>query len=403
MTAGPAIAPRAASPSHASKRRPALDGFRGLAILLVITHHALAGRPDDSASAFEWILRGAASTFWVGVDCFFVLSGFLITGILLDTRGRARALRNFLARRVLRTFPLYYAVVFVCFVVLPPIFGEGMLSELSTRQGWFWLHASNFYNVLHNIVRSDGPPVGWMSTFWSLSVEEQFYFAWALTVAIVAPARLWVVALFGLALTLGLRVALAQSSYGDVIYYLTFTRLDALFLGSLLAIWSRHGLGDRRAHVVAARVIFGGAFVAFCFPSVGIHGSSFFGETLRYSLAALLFASLLVLALDADRHPRSLLDRVFTLPPLRACGKYSYAMYMFNKPIIAGVWILLMGTGAPRVLGRDGALLALVTLATLLSLAASFVSWHALEKHCLALKRYFETRAPTESESPSGA
>jgi len=376
-----------------SRRHPALDGFRGLAILLVIAHHSLAGRPDDSASAFEWILRGAASTFWIGVDCFFVLSGFLITGILLDTRGREHALRNFLARRVLRTFPLYYAVVFACFVVLPPIVGDGMLRDLSTRQTWFWLHVSNFYNVLHNIVRDDGPSVGWMSTFWSLSVEEHFYFAWALVVAVVAPARLGVVALFGLAATLGLRVALARSSLGDVIYYCTFTRLDALLLGSLLAMWWRHGLADGKSHVTAARAIFALAFCAFCIPSVGLDSSSLFGQTIRYTLAAVLFASLLVLTLDSERNPRSLLYRGFSLRPLRACGKYSYAMYVFNKPIIGGVGMLLVWTRAPLVLGREGTLLTLFTLAVLLSFAAAFVSWHALEKHCLKLKRYFETRA----------
>src|SRR4051812_39004746 len=97
---------------------PALDGLRGIAILLVLFHHFTIYRPDRGLD--KWLANIPAAG-WIGVDVFFVLSGFLITGILLDARDRRHYFRNFYARRALRIFPLYYLVVFVGLILLPKL------------------------------------------------------------------------------------------------------------------------------------------------------------------------------------------------------------------------------------------------------------------------------------------
>ena len=101
---------------------PALDGLRGIAIILVMLHHFTFSAPrltDYVPNLIDARIGEVIFFFWTGVDLFFVLSGFLITGILLDTRGTKRYFTNFYARRILRIFPLYYLVLFLAFVVLP--------------------------------------------------------------------------------------------------------------------------------------------------------------------------------------------------------------------------------------------------------------------------------------------
>src|SRR5262249_27080664 len=156
----------------------------------------------------------------------------------------------------------------------------------------------NFYSIFHNVLHADGPPVGWMSTFWSLSVEEHFYLGWALVVALVGASRLGLAAIAGFAGTVGLRVALALSPYSAAIYRCTFTRLHAILPGSALAIVTRRPGGLGRAPSGAPFVL-AASFFAFGWTE----DASFFGQTLRYAMPALFFASLLVLILDAEARP----------------------------------------------------------------------------------------------------
>ncbi|HLL88149.1 MAG TPA: acyltransferase, partial [Tepidisphaeraceae bacterium] len=161
---------------------PALDGLRGLAILLVMVSHYVA--PPAGGGRWGLVFRRAADAGWVGVDLFFALSGFLITGILLDAKGKPGFFRNFFARRTLRVFPLYYGVLFVVCVLLPAL---GLLKlGVPLSQRWLWLYATNLFPLLRS---ADGAgfffPNSWdlqFGHFWSLAVEEHFYLAWPLVV-----------------------------------------------------------------------------------------------------------------------------------------------------------------------------------------------------------------------------
>jgi len=170
--AAPAPAKKSSLPSHI----PALDGIRGLAVLLVFYCHTTL---IDPGGALGKLFVSSSRISWAGVDLFFVLSGFLITGILFDAKGKDFYFRNFYARRTVRIFPLYYAFLLVALVLLPIVtpasLADVYLHEFPTQKVWYWLYLSNFYQAFH-------PTHHLVFVSWSLAIEEQFYLCWPLVV-----------------------------------------------------------------------------------------------------------------------------------------------------------------------------------------------------------------------------
>jgi len=152
------------------KHVPVLDGIRGLAILLVLIHHfAIAGvtLPDSFPGR---VAQGLTQSAWIGVDLFFVLSGFLITGILYDTRESLNYFRAFYARRFLRIFPLYYGFLFVVMAFTRPL-----QIDWGGRQFLYLTYLDNALIVKHVFSQPLSPFFN-LNYLWSLAVEEQFYF-----------------------------------------------------------------------------------------------------------------------------------------------------------------------------------------------------------------------------------
>ena len=145
---------------------PALDGVRGIAIAMVLLHHC--GWP-----------RVFGEGGWIGVDLFFVLSGYLITGILADTRESVGRGRSFYVRRALRIFPLYYAVLFALFVVAPIVhpISWAQYRALVPEQAWYWTYLSDW-----RMAFAHPPTVTLLGHFWTLSIEEQFYWVWPVVI-----------------------------------------------------------------------------------------------------------------------------------------------------------------------------------------------------------------------------
>jgi peptidoglycan/LPS O-acetylase OafA/YrhL len=158
-----------------SQRITNLDGIRGIAVLWVMLHHfQLYGEGFPPTTFLDRQVERLTISGWIGVDLFFVLSGFLITGILLDSKSNTGYFRKFYMRRFLRIFPLYYGFLFAFMFVLPLIDPEGAEFQLQFKeQIWYWTYLINWKLATIYVSEYIG-----ISHFWSLAIEEQFYLVW---------------------------------------------------------------------------------------------------------------------------------------------------------------------------------------------------------------------------------
>ncbi len=363
------------------ERVPALDGIRGMAILLVLAAHGVAFlRPTPGNALLHLLAFG-----WCGVDLFFVLSGFLITGILIRTREAVNRASSFYARRVLRIFPIYYLTLIVLFgigVFSPAMRSMVRLTSVSERAIFFgylqnWLLIWN--PMLHSAV----------GHFWSLAVEEQFYLIWPLVVWKLRPRSLVRVCVVASVCALLLRILLV-SHFGPHfwIHALTPTRGEGLLIGSALAAVSvlRREIPTRALVFMAA---IGGAILAFIFFSApGEFIDTDAGPymyTVGVTALGLLFGALVG---SSQRH-------VSVLTPLLACiwlrsfGKYSYGLYVYHVPVYLIVTQVLaseLRIDFPLPVAQAG-LYVLFLISLCYGLA--WLSFRLLEGRLLLLKRHF--------------
>ncbi len=362
-----------------------LDGLRGLAILMVMVYHFCLTLPGFQESAVPAPLQ-LAQAGWMGVDLFFVLSGFLITNILIETRSTQHYFRNFIARRTLRIWPLYYVSLLVLLVLLPLATHQvpDTLRSMQDKQAWFWLYAANWLFALE---RGFGHTSG--GYFWSLAVEEQFYLIWPLVVLLLSNRALLRTSLCLLTLSLALRVVLVRAGVDtNSIYVMTLTHLDGLAVGSSLAVCLRDGLLSARVRrfVPLAAVV---AFIGIVIARI-LDGEYFFWgkatASFGYSCIAVLFGTLLVYALGGGRALG--LNRFLTSRFMTKTGKYSYALYMVHVPIATAAESAITPILAPR-LGTAPTFAVFAIAVFGLSWLTAVLSWHLFEKRVLALKRYF--------------
>lgn len=384
------------------QRLPVLDGLRGLAILLVMQYHfwgllpGIIGRRSTRRLDVELLrLFGAG---WCGVDLFFVLSGFLITGILYDSRHSSSYFTSFYARRILRVVPLYYVFLAIVLLVLPHIPGLArnlQLEALAKVQAFYWTYTVNIAQALTGL--SAGIPVV-HSQFWSLAVEEQFYLLWPAVVLscarrrqLMAVCAVLVVAAFALrclfVLNDGFQVF--DSTAG---YFLLPCRIDGLAAGGYIALALRGEPTTVRRLARIAPFVAGTAVAVLA--GLYLTQKRFFPadapvQTVGLSALAGFFGALLVLAITSRRDRP--LHRACANPVLRTFGKYSYALYVFH---LAVAFQVMAHIGAQRwrqpVAGSYVVTNVIFsTLATAASLGIAWLCWYLLEKPILGLKRYF--------------
>ncbi|MFG0336146.1 MAG: acyltransferase family protein [Maioricimonas sp. JB049] len=389
--------PRPFNPAPSQHCAP-LDGVRGLAILSVFTYDCLK-IPNDGSSISLGV-RWLSTAGWSGVDLFFVLSGFLITGILLDTRGRKGYLGSFFMRRAVRILPLYYVTLLVVFGILPPTLAalraspevQQAYAELSADQAWFWGYLQNWMVA----IRQSWPENNALNHFWSLAVEEQFYLVWPFVVLCLPRRSLTVACLLACLLGPVARLGLLWWGVAPLsVYVSTLTRLDSLCAGALLAI----GIRDARMYPRIARsalpVAVVGAFAVAALDIVWpvLRYEMYGMHTVGHTLLAIVFTG--VIAAAATVPPDHLLARVLTIRPLTRLGLYSYAIYVLHRPVYRVVQSFEWSGLSPTVRGY-----AIFAVSLALSVAVAAVSWIALERPMLSLKRYFprpgEERGPRE-------
>lgn len=348
-------------PSHIR----ALDGFRGTAIVLVLLFHLF---PFYKMFAFGWM----------GVDLFFVLSGLLITGILIDSKGEPNYYTRYLAKRVLRIFPLYYAFLVLFFIVFPLVGLADQIpdfSYLSDHQPWYWAYLQNWLVLFDE----NFPQANFLSHFWSLAIEEQFYVFWPLVVYITPRNRMLYVCLLFIMISLMLRITLIAFDVSTVkAYVFTFSRLDGHCIGAAIATMLRiPHLQEKLNHITKPVMI---TTAVLTLAVIGVGRSLSFAHpafaTVGYTVIDLFFGACMVFALSS--HTGNLIKAVAENFILVFFGKYSYGMYVYHIPVYFLVQNYLNGiVDKPLIVS----LLALFG-----TIVAAMVSFHAFEKHFLKLK-----------------
>lgn len=373
---------------------PELDGIRGIAILAVMAVHFIAAQVKVAHNGVERLAEAITGYGMWGVDLFFGLSGYLITGLLADTRESPKYFSTFYMRRTLRIFPLYYGVLFVLVVLLPRALLERYAPEaLQIRdvQLWLWAYLTNVY-----VAKQGSFAIPYVSHFWTLAIEEHFYLMWPLIVRLASRRAAIVVAIV---LSLGAvasRVILAFTVQNELwAHVFTPCRLDALCIGSAFALWVRgpEGWSVLRRAVRALPFVVLAMLALKALPSEGRPHQV--GLVLKEFLLAILCA----VFVSTAAWPRGFapMRAALRFRPLMLMGKYSYGLYVFHA-IIAYYFGVHGGVEYfARLAGSHTAGLFLQALAgSVLSLAIAVVSFHAYETPFLRLKRLFRAEPARE-------
>ncbi len=361
----------------------ALDGLRGVAIAAVVAFHYLTYTHHNPVVAE---IVGISRAGWLGVDLFFVLSGFLITGILLRSRSSPTYYRDFYIRRTLRIFPLYYAVLAIAFLLLPwvPGIASDSFAQLQSRQWGLWLYATNIVNAAENdlVFVSD---VFEANHFWSLAAEEQFYLLWPALVRILGAQRVFWVGTAIVTASFAFKAAIPVSHSTMMLL-----RSDGLVLGGIVAAalanptWAPMVVTAARRATPILTLAIVGLYVA----RGGLAHDDAWANQAGISFVALASAALLVTVLHT--RPGDCLDRVLSLRPLVCLGRYSYGIYvihwafdpLFDRTI--GAWMTTLSCGVRFI---DS--MTVVAVETALAVGLAALSFHFFEMRFLVLKDRF--------------
>jgi peptidoglycan/LPS O-acetylase OafA/YrhL len=367
----------------------ALDGVRGLAIILVMFHHF-----EGRVPACNIVIRSIKLIFsfgWVGVDLFFALSGFLITGILLDTRQADNYFEAFYARRVLRIFPLYYSVLIVILVAAALRHPRPHDAPLVADQKLYFVYLTNW------LVLWKGKWGGILGHFWSLAVEEQFYLIWPLCVWLLASRKLAKLAVAGSIVAFSIRIFwIAHTGPDQAIVMATVTRMDSLLCGALGAILFREAEALNFVRrwlpwVASVTILAFAGGVGLTQMVRGPGGDLLFAETLGFSLLALGFSSL-ILHVAAGDGEATLFQRLLRHRTLTDFGKYSYGIYVYHVPILGACEFMIYKSFLKAFVNDFwfGALYFVLLFSV--SFLVAKISYLYFERYFLTLKRHFEAR-----------
>jgi peptidoglycan/LPS O-acetylase OafA/YrhL len=339
---------------------PQLDGLRGIAILIVLLGHLLA---------FPWGINktqfGAIAP--LGVDLFFVLSGFLITGILLRVKDKEHYFRNFYARRALRTWPIYFLLLIFMWGI-----ANGHIRALAIPSYLHWqVYACYTQNLVYYQIGR--VPLMPLAITWSLAAEEQFYLVWPILLRLIPNRALSMYLVPVILVAPVARVILLH--YGIDAYYSPICRFDAMAMGALLSVWItlKTPTAEKVTRVAAAMIGLAvlGAVISYYTGAIHIMISSF---------ASVIFTSITALSLES----RWLIG-ILNHSVLRYTGKISYCLYLCHT--IVGYLIFTIYPHDDLTTGvlRTGLIL-------LTSYAIATASWFGFESQILRLKPFFESR-----------
>ncbi len=365
-------------------RIPQLDGLRGIAIGLVLLHHYIYQMHPSMPDALSAILFPVAELGWSGVDLFFILSGFLIGGILVDAKESVNYYRTFYIRRVFRILPIYLLLVLLGFLLVElGAHASGAMSGISLHPApwrYYLTFTQNFYFASHSDVLS------YLQITWSLAVEEQFYLTLPLLVRRVDRDKLLAVAV-GMVVFFGvLRSVLYWNGYINAMqsYVLPFCRFDSLFIGVACAMLMRNrNLFTRLQKYpripAAAAIGLGGVFF---FMDHHLWGRSILLHMTGFTIIGLFYAAVMMLVLV---HPEGVISRALRYKLLISLGTISYCVYLIHGYVLIVIEHLLRLAVRLSVVEMWAAIL----LGAAITLLLAQGSWVLFESRMIALGHSF--------------
>lgn len=348
------------------KQIPELNGLRGSAFLFVFLFHTLRLPPTHFLSkAANAVCRSG----WLGVDLFFVLSGFLITRILSDYREELHRYRVFYTRRALRIFPIYYLVVLFVFFVTP-VFTD-FFAPLEQLKLYFFTYTYNLWVVFTDTWAK----VGALDHFWSLCIEEQFYLVWPFIVFHLPHRKLKKFCIFVFVLSLFVKVTIAsQVSDWFVIYVFPLGRLEGFACGAFVAVLHEEGCVNGKNHARLALILLGAVLLALGIMLNGFYMRDKTMVAAIPAIASVFFASIVYLLMTEGD---SLMKKLMRGRVLAFFGRYSYGLYVYHYII----WYVLISCFPLTKKAVSTSLVVMV-----MSLPVSILSYHLYEKMFLRLK-----------------
>jgi peptidoglycan/LPS O-acetylase OafA/YrhL len=386
--------PTGPGPSVAIARRiPALDSVRGIAILMVLLYHSNQGGFDTGlVGRFVGRLLRLGNG---GVDLFFVLSGFLITGVLLDAKGSPRYFRNFYVRRILRIWPLYYAVLVVTFLLLPA-FRVPIDPVAAKYQFWLWAQGTNLIQAL-----KDSDLFAKLSHFWSLAVEEQFYLFWPVLLFFCDRKIAIRVCFSFILLAWACRLGFVLAGHSVAAVVLMPCRMDSIAMGALIALLARKPGGARGLVPFAAMsfIVAGGLMLSlFCLGVVTLGDEAKLLS--HFFLDMWLFGGVLILAIHSSSV--TLWGRFWKSNFLRFFGKYSYGLYILHYPAYGLVYRVFFVEGLSEKFPSPALMqIGYIACGIGASLLAALASWHLGERQMLRLKDILAPNPPDRHRAVS--
>lgn len=377
------------------RRIPELDGIRGIAILLVlIWHYGICQVTTEPNTLLAYVKKSLSFT-WSGVDLFFVLSGFLIGGILLDNKESPNYFKTFYIRRVCRIFPLYFLwlalFIIIVYAEVFPIFSRlNNISWLFQKSVPVWSYATFTQNIAMMYNGGFGPH--WLGITWSLAVEEQFYFFLPFVIYFLSLQKLPSMLLFIIFAAPILRVILFHYClYGWFASYILMPcRADALLLGVLSAYLIRQEFFVHYM-VVYQKLLYGLltlSLLGICFLLYeGQSIDSFAMSSFGYSLLAIMYSCFLLIAITEKR---GLITVIVQNRLLGKLGIIAYGVYIFHQGI-SGLLHAALLDQVPQI--SRGVDLAVTCAALVITLMISYLSWTFFEKPFMVLGHSFRYKA----------
>ena len=350
------------------KYYPGIDGLRGLAVILVLIYHNVFYLEITWYGQF-------------GVDLFFVISGFLITEILLKSISSAKYFTSFYGRRVMRIFPIYYLCLAIIFFILPDqLLLEASLKVSRTDQWWFWTYLQNWFYATHGRPEGTAP----LTHFWTLAVEEQFYLLWPPIIFLIRDLKKLLVICIAILIIINVIRFFTWFYLTNNIdqFSFTLTRCDGILLGSILAVLKQMGQFQKSIllKITSIILIFLNGIYLLLGPVFDLRLN--YLNIAGFTSISIFFTWVLYLTFS---NPRSIFQKILLISPLKFFGKYSYGIYVFHFPVM----FLLHPTIEKWLWPLFGSRIPETLLLICIEVIIAVIVYHLYEKHFLKLKKFF--------------